>query len=136
MIIVKSFEKQLKWKEYERYFFSIYVYQPKFRILLSIFSFFFIDLTDWKTIFLNCKNNTVLFHSGLFCDYQSKGYCKFLKALEKSIFHPCEPNTAGFVKYGPDLYFVFNFHVLFIIQNLIFIFSFSRLDKFWMIHKG
>ena len=47
---------------------------------------------------------------------KAKVIASFLKALEKSIFHPCEPNMAGFVKFGPDLYFVFNFHVLFLIQ--------------------
>ena len=94
--------------------FSIFIYTPKFWILLSSFSFFFIDLTDWKTIFVKI----IQFYSTVHCSVTTKAkvIASFLKALEKSIFHPCEPNMAGFVKYGPDLYFVFNFHVLFLVQ--------------------
>jgi hypothetical protein len=84
---------------------------------LSSFSFFFIDLTDWKTIFVKI----IQFYSTVHCSVTTKAkvIASFLKALEKSIFHPCEPNMAGFVKYGLDLYFVFIFHVLFLIYSLI-----------------
>ena len=71
---------------------------------------FFIDLTNWKTI-LKLFLRIIQFYSTVHCSVTSKAkvIASFFKALEKSIFHPCEPNMAGFVKYGPWSRFVFCF---------------------------
>ena len=109
-------------------FFNFYLH-PK--ILNSFVEFFllFYWLDRLKNYF--CKNNTILFHSALFCDYQSKGHCKFFKSPWKVYFSSL---WADFVKYGPDLYIVFIFHVLFLIYSLISIrqnYNFVMLANIW-----
>ena len=72
------------------------------------------------------------FYSTVHCSVTTKAkvIASFLKALEKSIFHPCEPNMAGFVKYGLDLYFFFQFSCIISSANLFqtLIPSFLKLD--------
>ena len=89
---------------------------------------------------------TVLFHSGLFCDYQSKGHCKFFKSPWKVYFSSLWAEYGRFCQIWSRFVFWFQFSLLFLIQIyfktlslfLIIKIRHGRLykDKFWMIHKG